>query len=126
MAKRVFMPPGSKSGDEAYDSMLKARNRAFHEEIEAAWSKAQERVLVDWNGFVAGLSFEELRIGTREGPLQNVLKTWIEKTLGETTVELLEYGGEIVGECYVQGLMDGEWWNAGSAKEQEMRTFVIA
>jgi hypothetical protein len=122
------MPPdlGNKVDSIDHTRILQARDRAFHKEIEAAWSKARERVLVDWNGLVAGLSFEELRIGTREGPLQNVLKTWIEKTLGETTVELLEYGGEIVGECYVQGLMDGEWWNAGSAKEQEMRRFVIA
>jgi hypothetical protein len=105
-----------------YSRILEARGRAFNEETKAAWSKAQERVLVDWNGFVAGLSFEELGIGTCEGS-QNAVKTWIEKTLGETAVE---YGGGIVGECYVHGLMDGEWWNAGSAKEQEMRTFVIA
>jgi hypothetical protein len=124
MAKRMVMPSGSEleSEDEAYRSMLGDRDRAFHKEIEAAWSKARERVLVDWNGLVAGLSFEELGIGACEGS-QNVVKTWSEKTLGKTAAG---YGGEIVGECYVQGLMDGEWWNAGSAKERKMRTFIIA
>jgi hypothetical protein len=68
-----------------YSRILEARGRAFNEETKAAWSKAQERVLVDWNGFVAGLSFEELGIGTCEGS-QNAVKTWIEKTLGETAV----------------------------------------
>jgi hypothetical protein len=79
--------------------------------------------LADLKRFTAGLKLEAVRLGALERPLQNAVHTWIEKTLGETAVE---YGGGIVGECYVHGLMDGEWWNAGSAKEQEMRRFVIA
>jgi hypothetical protein len=103
--------------------------RAFHvlakvrdEEVEAAWPKVQEQVLVSLERSVADLCFEGLGIGTWEKPLQNAVKTWTEKALGEPAA----YGGEIVGECYVQGLMDGEWWSTSRRKKpHQTRTFFI-
>jgi hypothetical protein len=123
MAERWFIPADLEFEVDgiSHAGILDARDRAFDRKVKAAWSKAQKRVLADLKRFTAGLKLEAVRLGALERPLQNAVHTWIDSAFGDPAA----YGGEIVGECYVQGLMDGEWWNAGSAKEQETRVFVI-
>jgi hypothetical protein len=121
-AERLLMPPdlGNKVDSIDHTRILQARDRAFDEAIKAAW-QAEGPTFDDIERSVRELRWDVLEIGTWERPLQDLAETWTRTTLGEPAA----YGGEIVGECYVQGLMDGEWWNAGSAKEQETRIFVI-
>jgi hypothetical protein len=117
------MPPdlGNKVDSIDHTRILQARDREFDEAIKAAW-QAEGPTFDDIERSVRELRWDVLEIGTWERPLQDLAETWTRTTLGEPAA----YGGEIVGECYVQGLMDGEWWNAGSAKERKMRTFIIA
>ena len=59
------------------------------------------------------------RVGWTE-PLHAAAEGWVQTWRREPA-----YRGEVIGECYIQGLMDGEWRSGDQAKEQETKVFVF-
>ncbi|KAK4249828.1 hypothetical protein C7999DRAFT_29697 [Corynascus novoguineensis] len=89
------------------------RFQAMMEKVEA-WASAGSLEAELWSGKLGSWIWRQ--------PLEDALKHWNEKCIGVKNA----YGGEVIGECYVQGLMEGEWWDSERAEEQESEVFIIA
>jgi hypothetical protein len=121
--KRVFRPPCLDPELAGHDhKVLQARVVAFERAVDVVWAAAWEQAWTASSHLVPEAWSAELVRGVGGQPLHEAVDSWIGKRVGTKAA----YGGEIIGECYIQGLMDGEWWNASDGTEREAEVFIIA
>jgi hypothetical protein len=100
---------------------LVARNRAFQAVLDEVWPAAWAAVWASTKPRVARFWSGEIDRQVWSKPLQDGLTKWTDYWLSDGDA----YVGEVVGECYVQGMMDGEWWSVDETRTQPTRLFVF-
>lgn len=99
---------------------ISENERRLDAAFKAVWASAWSSVWNDSRHLVMELWSGELdRVDWTE-PLHAAAEGWVQTWRREPA-----YRGEVIGECYIQGLMDGEWRSGGQAKEQEIKVFVF-
>ncbi|KAL2132242.1 hypothetical protein VTI74DRAFT_4065 [Chaetomium olivicolor] len=102
------------SGGSSGEAVELPDQNVWREFWEPAWAASEERAveLCSSRG-----------VATEMWPrsFQRALEAWADRRIGTTRA----YGGEVIGECYIQGLMDGEWWNSNETKSQSSSIFII-
>ena len=94
------------------------RRSRFDAAFHAAWESTWSSVWNDSRHLAIELWSGELNREDWTESLYAAAEVWMQTWRREPA-----YRGEVIGECYIQGLMDGEWWSGGQAKEQEAKVF---
>jgi hypothetical protein len=98
-----------------------ARNRGFQAALEEVWPAAWASVWASTRARASRLWSGEIGSRVWSKPLQDGLSSWTDTWMSDGGA----YVGEVVGECYVQGMMDGEWWSVDETRTQPTRLFVF-
>jgi hypothetical protein len=121
--KRVFRPRHSSfQRREHGDVVLQARVVAFERAVDLVWAAAWEQAWTASSHLVPEAWSGKLLRGAGSQPFYEAVDSWIERRIGTNA----GYRGEIIGECYIQGLMDGEWWNAHDGTGRGAEVFIVA
>ncbi len=81
----------------------------------SVWDDSRHLVMELWSGELDKLD----RVSWTE-PLHAAAEGWVQTWRREPV-----YRGEVIGQCYIQGLMEGEWWSGNQATEEEVKILVI-